>query len=75
MPIPIRSVEASVINKLASLSPSILKSLSAPASLKTKVPPFKLTLPVAVKAVVARVVSSQVRLADPPKDPLLLNWT
>ena len=62
MPMPILSVEASIISKLASESPSTLKSISAPDSLKTNVPPSKLTLPVAVNAVVASVVPSYVRL-------------
>ena len=41
-----RSTEASAINKLASVSPSILKSLSAPDSLNTNEPPSKLLSPV-----------------------------
>ena len=109
VPTPIRSVDASVMNKLGSVSPSMRKSLSAPVSLNIKVPPSKLTLPLAVNVVptIARkvpaaadtapmvvpsiapafistvakvavngvqilealnVVSSHVRLAEPPKE-------
>ncbi len=48
IPIPIRSVDASVLRRLLSESPSNLASKSAPVSLKIKVPPSKETLPVAL---------------------------
>ena len=65
-PIPTRSVLASKNSRFASVSPSKRASRSAPASLKTNVPPLRLTLPVAVKALVASVDPSNVRLADEP---------
>ena len=54
VPIPIRSLPASTLNKLSSPLPSILKSTSAPPSLNTvnEVPISNLSTPLVVKLMV-----------------------
>ena len=57
VPIPTLSVLASPKMRFASVSPSTRKSLSAPESLNTNVPPSKLTFPVAESVVNAPVLA------------------